>query len=93
MNLSSLIGNTLYIRADGPYKINMLVPKELGEWDCPECGNLNWAKREKCNGRNESCKVIQLCPILLGIFIPQDYFFVGYMNFWRINRSINYYKN
>jgi len=32
-----------------PY--NMRVPKQPGDWDCPLCGNMNFSRRNTCNGK------------------------------------------
>jgi len=36
-----------------PY--NMRVPKQPGDWDCPLCGNMNFSRRNTCNGNAGKC--------------------------------------
>ena len=33
-----------------PY--NTRIAKQQGDWDCPGCGNMNFARRMTCNGSN-----------------------------------------
>ena len=35
----------------------MRIPKEPGDWDCPDCNNMNFARRAKCNGKAGACQV------------------------------------
>jgi len=56
MNIPSM-PPIMNMTAPSAFNMNMKVPSEVGEWDCPDCGNVNWAKRLKCHGRQGGCEV------------------------------------
>ena len=45
-----------------PY--NHRVPKQPGDWDCPQCGNMNFSRRTTCNGNGGKCGVRSLLHYL-----------------------------
>lgn len=53
----------------------MRIPKEPGDWDCPDCNNMNFARRAKCNGNAGACQVSNY--LIRGIyFLDIDFLFL-----------------